>query len=247
MNRRFSGDKRIGSHDAFLRNAVSQQSHALLFIIIFFINQILRRTVFSFFRTMTSKKFGIEDVGITKIGANREPKSISESEWKKVLPEEVYKVARQAGERGESKKTFHSVCSRNGETWQWRVRQLLRERTLRMSLLRSRTVQVRALTIITFHYDHSVRIQSSGPVVAGQRSRNPSAKTLISYGFRTVLTEWSAPKSVANRCEDQPLIVHSLIFQCNAHLGHVFNDGPKEKTGERYCINSVCMAFEKKD
>ena len=31
---------------------------------------------------------------------------------------------------------------------------------------------------------------------------------------------------------------------CGSHLGHLFDDGPKEEGGKRYCINSVCLGFE---
>lgn len=59
-------------------------------------------------------------------------------------------------------------------------------------------------------------------------------------------TDPAVAENVGTRADESMGTHRTEVYckNCGGHLGHVFDDGPADKGGKRYCINSVCLEFE---
>lgn len=61
-------------------------------------------------------------------------------------------------------------------------------------------------------------------------------------------TKPMAGNNVAEEVDRSHFMVRTEVHcnKCGAHLGHLFDDGPADRGGMRYCINSASIDLEKK-
>ncbi|CAD5217213.1 unnamed protein product [Bursaphelenchus okinawaensis] len=135
---------------------------------------------------------------IKKLG--KKPEELTEEEWRKVLPDDVYHVAREAGtERPHTSKFEKSMKSGKYLCYCCRAELFVSE---------SKFWTPCGWPSFAKSVDGDKNIVRIGD---------------NSYGMQRIEV----------RCK-----------VCNAHLGHVFDDGPEETGGERYCINGCTLDFE---
>lgn len=91
------------------------------------------------------------------------------------------------------------------------------------------------------HEDGTYRCRACGVVLFGSDTKFDSGSGWPSF------TDPAVAENVGTRTDDSLGMARTEAFckDCGSHLGHVFDDGPEEAGGKRYCINSLSLEFEK--
>ena len=81
--------------------------------------------------------------------------------------------------------------------------------------------------------------------VCGQELFNSDAKFDSGTGWPSF--DQAIPGAVEFHHDDEYEIGRTEVTcsKCGSHLGHVFDDGPSETTGKRFCINGACLLMKK--
>ena len=82
------------------------------------------------------------------------------------------------------------------------------------------------------------RCKQCGTVLLGSEAKFDSGTGWPSF------TDPAVAEHVGTRTDHDGRRTEVFCKTCGGHLGHVFDDGPADAGGKRYCINSVCLDFE---
>jgi peptide-methionine (R)-S-oxide reductase len=82
--------------------------------------------------------------------------------------------------------------------------------------------------------------------VCGQELFSSDTKFDSGTGWPS-FTEPKNLEHVELRQDDEHGMIRTEVVckNCGSHLGHVFDDGPSDKGGKRFCINSACLVLNK--